>query len=269
MKRMNEILVAVVMLGAVGCGDDGGGTAGASEGTDATGATTTSASAGSESGEPTGTGESGEPTGTGESGEPTGTGESGEPTTTTGADTGVTTGEVGVLTPAQLVGSFASAGCESYPNGMGGNNYLTRSFTLTEASWHLDLVLFADEACTTKLFSAVIDGPYVLLGASATVDGATEGDFSFTTIVWTAHLQVMADTFTMSGCGAAPWEIEVPQDVTETGCIGVAHPIAECPTEHDVVALTGDDLYFGERITDMCSEAGRPAALGAYPVVRI
>ena len=173
------------------------------------------------------------------------------------------------LTPAQLVGSFASAGCEAYPNGMGGNNYLTRSFTLTEASWHLDLVLFADEACTSKLFTAVIDGPYALLGASATVAGATEGDFSFTTIVWTAHLPAMADTFTMSGCGSEPWEVEVPQDVTATGCIGVAHPIAECPTEHDVVALTGDDLYFGERITDMCSEAGRPAALGAYPVVRI
>lgn len=266
MKRMNQILVAVVMLGAVGCGDDGGGTAGASEGTDATGATgttgttTASASDGSESGEA----DTDEPTGAGESGE------SGEPTGTGEADTGEpTTGGAGALTPAELVGSFASAGCESYPNGMGGNNYLTRSFTLTEASWHLDLVLFADEACTTKLFSAVIDGPYVLLGASATVDGATEGDFSFTTIVWTAHLQAMADTFTMSGCGAAPWELEVPQDVTETGCIGVAHPIAECPTEHDVVALTGDDLYFGERITDMCTETGRPAALGAYPVVRI
>jgi hypothetical protein len=35
-----------------------------------------------------------------------------------------------------------------------------------------------------------------------------------------------------------------------------------------VVALSGDDLFFGERITDMCKEEGRPQALGPYPVVR-
>ncbi len=244
MRRINEILVAVAMMVASGCGDDGG-TADASEtGEASTGAAGTTGA--------TGEAPTSEPTGTAE-------GSTGE----------ASTGGAVALTPAELAGSFASAGCESYPNGMGGNNYLTRAFTLTAASWHLDLVLFADEACTTKLFTAVIDGPYALLGASATVAGATEGDFSFTTIVWTAHLPAMAETFTMSGCGAEPWGVEVPQDVTATGCIGVAHPIAECPTEHDVVALTGDELYFGERVTDMCTEAGRPAALGAYPVVRI
>jgi hypothetical protein len=56
--------------------------------------------------------------------------------------------------------------------------------------------------------------------------------------------------------------------VSTTGCIGVAHPVAECPIDHDVVALSGDDLFFGERITDMCKEEGRPQALGPYPVVR-
>jgi hypothetical protein len=197
------------------------------------------------------------------SGTGSGTGSSGEaPTTSDG-----TTGAAG-LTPEALVGEFTSAACESYANGMGGNNYLTRDFTLTASTWHLDLALFGDAACTAALFSVAIDGPYALLGPSATVAGATEGNFSFTTIVWTAHMQSMADTFTMAGCGGAPWEVEVPQDVTATGCIGVAHPIAECPTEYDVVALDGDDLYFGERITDMCGEPGRPAALGPFPVVR-
>ena len=99
---------------------------------------------------------------------------------------------------------------------------------------------------------------------SATVAGATEGEFAITSNVWTARQGFMADTFTMQGCGAAPWVVDEPQDVAGTGCIGVAHPIAECPREYDVVALLGDDLYFGERITDLCSKAGRPAALGAY-----
>ncbi len=192
--------------------------------------------------------------------------------TSTGAETSTgetpTTGGAAALTPADLVGNFKSAGCENYPNGMGGENYLTRDFTLTETNWHLELVLYGDAGCTAKLFSSVIDGPYTLLDLSATVAGATEGNFGAGTNVWTAHMQNMADTFTMAGCGAAPWEVEVPQDVAVTGCIGVAHPIAECPTEHDVVSLDGDDLYFGQRITDMCSEAGRPTALAAFPVVR-
>jgi len=198
-------------------------------------------------------------------------------TGTGGATTGATTGETpttgattgeGPLTAADLVGEFKSTGCEAFPNGMGGENYLTRAFTLTATTWHLDLVLYGDAGCTAKLFSSVIDGPYALLGASATVAGATEGNFSFDTIVWTAHMPSMAETFTMAGCGAAPWEVEVPQDVTATGCIGVAHPVAQCPIDHDVVALDGDDLFFGERVTDMCSEAGRPQALVPFPVVR-
>ncbi|MBA3550445.1 MAG: hypothetical protein H0T76_28550 [Nannocystis sp.] len=246
---MTTTMVAMAMLMAAGCNSgDGGDTEGAS-GTEAP-TTGTATTAGETSTGGTSTGE----TSTGET--PTSTGET------------PTTGGAAALTPADLVGSFKSPGCESYPNGMGGDNYLTRDFTLTETTWHLDLVLYGDAGCTAKLFTSVIDGPYTLLGASATVAGATEGDFGFGTIVWTAHMANMADTFTMAGCGAAPWEVEVPQDVTATGCIGVAHSIAQCPTDHDVVSLAGDDLYFGQRITDMCSEAGRPAALGPFPVVR-
>lgn len=192
------------------------------------------------------------------------------PTTSEEAgSTGVdgTTGAA-ALTPEELVGRYVSAGCEDYPDGKGGHTYLTRDFTLTTSTWHLELAIFMDAGCATPLFTSVIDGPYTLGAGSATVAGATEGEFAITSNVWTARQGFMADTFTMQGCGAAPWVVDEPQDVAGTGCIGVAHPIAECPREYDVVALLGDDLYFGERITDLCSEAGRPAALGAYPVVR-
>ena len=182
---------------------------------------------------------------------------------------GCDSGDDGKLTPDDLAGRYASGGCEDYPDGMGGHNYLTRDFTLTAKAWHLELAIYMDDACTTKLFSSVIDGPYTLGEPSARVEGATEGAFKFTTNKWTAHQGFMADTFTMSGCGAAPWVVGEAQDVTMTGCIGVAHPLADCPQEYDVVALSGDDLYFGERVTDMCSADGRPQALGAYPVVRL
>ena len=95
-----------------------------------------------------------------------------------------------------------------------------------------------------------------------------EGDFGFTTLVWTAKQQGAADLFNMAGCGAGGWEVDVPQDVGGTGCIGVAKPIAECPEEYDIVALDGDALDFGQRITDMCTLAGRPTALNNFPVMR-
>lgn len=188
-------------------------------------------------------------------------------TTDAGPTTGATTGGADVQ-PAELVGRWISEGCEAYPNGMGGENYLKRDFTLTETTWKLDLIIYGDPGCATPFFQAVIDGPYSLGGASAAVPGATEGDFAFTTIVWTARQQAAADLFNMSGCGAGGWMVDVPQDVGATGCIGVAHPIADCPKEHDIIALDGDALSFGQRITDMCTPAGRPTALNSYPVVR-
>lgn len=186
---------------------------------------------------------------------------------TTTTDSTTTSGPT-ALTPQDLLGEWVSV-CEAYPDGQGGMTYLTRDFTLTDKTWDLLLNVYADEACTTSLFTAAIHGPYTLSGLSAKVDGATEGQFAYETIDWTAHLQQMADTFTSAGCGAEPWQVEVPQDVTATGCIGVAHKISECPQEYDLVGI-GDDgkLYFGERITNLCTEAGRPAALGPYGLTK-
>lgn len=168
------------------------------------------------------------------------------------------------LTGADLAGRWASGGCEAYDDGQGGKSYLTRDFTLTADTWTLNLGLFGDEACSYALFTVEINGPYSLGGLSEIVPGATEGDFAFGSIVWTAQDQGLADTFTGAGCGTNAWEVGVPQDVSATGCIGVAHPIAECPTDHDVVALANGQLFFGERITNMCELAGRPKALGPY-----
>lgn len=167
-----------------------------------------------------------------------------------------------------LAGHWMTEGCEAYPNGQGGTNYLTRDFTLTESTWDLTFTLFGDEGCTVALFSAKIHGPYTLGALSAKVEGATEGQFAFETNEWTALTADMASAFTGAGCGSGAWEVGVTQDVTETGCIGVAHPVAECPEEYDVVAVDGDALYFGQRITDMCKEDGRPAALNTYAVYR-
>ena len=62
---------------------------------------------------------------------------------------------------------------------------------------------------------------------------------------------MLADAFTASKCGATAWQVEAPQDVTQTGCIGVAQPIAQCPREYDVVSVQGKDLYFGQRLASL------------------
>lgn len=172
------------------------------------------------------------------------------------------------LTGKDLQGEWVTEGCEAYPNGMGGESYLTRDFTLTETTWHLDLVIFGDKDCSFPLFSVAIDGPYTLGGLSAKVDGATEGEFAYTSNVWTALDASMVDVFNQAGCGAGNWAVGAPQEVGGTGCIGFAHKVSECPQEYDIVAIDGGALFFGERITDMCKEEGRPAALGAYSLAK-
>lgn len=189
---------------------------------------------------------------------------------TGGSDTGTSTTTAGAtpLTAKDLAGEWVSKGCEAYPNGQGGENYLTRDFTLTESTWDLSFSIFGDKDCTVPLFTSKIHGPYTLGALSAKVEGATEGQFGFETNEWTAHTADMAAAFTGAGCGSMPWEVDVPQDVTQTGCIGVARKVSECPQEYDVVSLDGDALSFGQRITDMCKEDGRPTALSAYAVYK-
>jgi len=185
-----------------------------------------------------------------------------------GTGGGTTSAGPQALTGKDVAGHWMSKGCESYPDGKGGNNYLTRDFTLTEKDWNLSLTIFGDAECKTALFSSKIHGPFTLGELSAKVDGATEGQFGITTNEWTAHVQAMADTFAQAQCGSGKWEVEKAQDVTATGCIGVAHKASECPEEYDIVSVEGDQLFFGQRITDMCKEDGRPAGLASYAVYK-
>lgn len=194
--------------------------------------------------------------------------ETGTPAPIDTADTGTDTGTgTDTLSPAELAGDWTSPSCEAYPDGNGGTSYLTRDFALTDARWALDVTIFGDAECSYGLFRIEIEGPYSLGGAS-TVAGATEGNFGFTTNQWTPLIEDMAVVFENAGCASGEWEVGEAQDVTGTGCIGVAHPIAECPVEHDIVSVDGDALYFGQRVTNMCEESGRPTALNSYAVTR-
>ena len=170
------------------------------------------------------------------------------------------------LSSSELVGDWSSEGCEAYPDGQGGTNYLTRNFTFTDERWDLTFKIFGDEACSYPLFSGKIEGPYVLGEPSEVVEGATQGTFAFATQTWTAHAEDMVNVFNQSACGNGSWAVGVPQDVSTTGCIGVAKPLTACAQEYDVVRVDGKSLYFGQRITNMCEPEGRPTALNSYAV---
>jgi hypothetical protein len=167
--------------------------------------------------------------------------------------------------PQDLAGTWASATCES----AGNNNYIQRHFTLTENTWTLNLVAFGDAQCQAKLFTARIQGPYTLVKDSEAVPGATEGNFGFGELYMTPHMQPLADAFQNAKCGSGTWKVGEEQRTTETGCL-FFKPTSACGTDHDLVKVEGNQLFFGQRPADndMCAPEKRPAALAALPVVK-
>lgn len=170
--------------------------------------------------------------------------------------------------PQDLAGRWDSPTCEAIPNGDGSNSYVQRHFQLTESSWTLNLDAFGDARCQTKLFTARVAGPYTLVKDSDAVPGATEGDFGFGERYLTAHVQPLADAFAQSGCGTGTWTVGAEQAIP--GACLFFKPIAQCGTDHDLVKVDGDKLFFGQRPADndMCVPGKRPAALAALPVVK-
>lgn len=172
------------------------------------------------------------------------------------------------LTRGELAGRWVSERCEAVPQADGSTGYLSRDFWITAEDWSLELTIWTDPACSVPGFTASISGPYTLGGLAPRVPGATEGDFGYRSIRFTAHDEAFAGIFAANGCGSGEWEPGVPQEVGDTGCIGVAPVIAQCPVDHDVVLRDGARLFFGARSADMCSADGRPRALATAPVRR-
>jgi hypothetical protein len=168
-----------------------------------------------------------------------------------------------------LKGTWTSEVCEVMPNADGSKTYFKRVFDLTEQDWKLNFETFSDAGCTSRLFTARFEGPYELQKDSETVKGATEGNFRFARHSMTAHVQPVADWFQSAGCGAAAWAVGVEQDTSTKGCVFL-RPVSACGTDHDIVKLDGNKLYFGQRPADgdMCTPEKRPTALTATAVVR-
>ncbi|WP_164008721.1 hypothetical protein [Pyxidicoccus trucidator] len=170
--------------------------------------------------------------------------------------------------PQDLAGRWDSPTCEASPNGDGSTSYVQRHFQLTESAWTLELDVFGDAQCQTKLFTARLLGPYTLERDSEKVAGATEGNFSFGERYLTAHIQPLADAFAQSGCGTGTWTVGAEQSVP-AACLSFK-ALAGCSTDHDLVKVDGNQLFFGQRPADndMCAPDKRPLALAPLPVIK-
>jgi len=166
--------------------------------------------------------------------------------------------------PADLAGRWGSA-CVDPGNGQA----FRLLFDLTETTWSLAYEAFGDAVCATPSLTVQIDGGYALGNASAVVDGAREGRFDFARKTVTPHSAGAADFLTQA-CGRPGFVAGEAADITG-GCAGLgAYPVAECPSDHDIVLLddTGS-LHFGARPQDnnMCTPEKRPTATG-LPLTR-
>jgi Adenomatosis polyposis coli down-regulated 1 len=142
-------------------------------------------------------------------------------------------------------------------------------FAFFDGEWGIAFTQFADEACRTRLMTAVLRGTYEAAGPSRVAAGAYEATFRFRykglTVFDDALLARVA-----ASCGFGPWRKSEERDVTSRGCLWL-EPLAACAQEFDLIALEGRFLYLGERPSagqNICVPERRPSRLRAVPLVR-
>jgi hypothetical protein len=147
--------------------------------------------------------------------------------------------------------------------------YITRDYTFTNDAFRAVTTVYGDPVSGIKFYTATVDGTYTLVGESNTVAGATDIDFTIVRITMKPDSPAFVDIFMRSGCGDGIWGLDVPQDVSDTGCLSLAS-IEACPVEYNIVKIQGDFLQMGLRPADgnICSPENRPIELSAKVLAR-
>jgi len=140
--------------------------------------------------------------------------------------------------------------------------YGTRTFRFADGKWELTFVYALDPAMTQVVFEFHTEGPYKVVGTSATVVGAFD-----TTFYEDAKAVTLRATDTKlveaMGLGNCNLKLNVKTDISTSGCAGWK-PVAECREDHDLLAIdAAGKLFFGVRPADndMCTPDKRPTAL--------
>ena len=155
-----------------------------------------------------------------------------------------------------LSGTYVSPAVEDWYGGFG-----TREFIFRDGQWQLIFTHALDPAMTLRTFQFRTGGGYEVTAPSSAVAGAHEAtfreDWKHVTLL-TGIPEVIAG-MGMADCGLTP---NLETDISATGC-AAWRPVAECGSDHDLLAMDAGGLYFGQRPADndMCTPDKRPTAL--------
>ncbi|WP_214319690.1 hypothetical protein [Nonomuraea sediminis] len=118
-------------------------------------------------------------------------------------------------------------------------------FWLHSPFWAIHFNSYKDADCTQRLFELIITGFWELLAPSTATQGARDANFSRT--------KVCLRLFDADVIASAPgtWTPGEWKDVSHGGCPSIDLPgVDDCPLEYDLLGMSGDRLYFGQRHHD-------------------
>ena len=155
-----------------------------------------------------------------------------------------------------LSGTYISPAPEHWYGGFG-----TREFVFANGQWMLIFTHALDPAMTMRTFQFRTGGGYSVGDASPQVPGAYRTafaeDWKHVTLLATDPGLIAA--MGMADCALTP---NLETDISAPGC-AAWRPVADCGTDHDLLALDASGLRFGVRPpdNDMCTPDKTPTAL--------
>lgn len=168
------------------------------------------------------------------------------------------------VTSRPIVGSWVGEQVDEVPAPGGGTAFLRRSLVFTVDRETLKLEAFLDAEQRVPLFTYESEGPYRVVGPSASVPGAVEIDLTNDMSLVTIHREA-PEVWRAINLGACP--LVVGQAVEVSTCAaGPPFNTSRC-VDQDLLHLDDTDrLRFGDQSVDRC--AGRPTALDRAAYLR-
>ncbi len=143
-------------------------------------------------------------------------------------------------------------------------------FVFLAREWAIEVTQFADAECMRPTMKAFFSGSYTITQPSPHVAGAYDATFGFSYKALTLYDEALLAQVNRGACGARTWQRGEPRDVSVTGCLWIV-PVSACAQEFDLVKLTGQRLFLGERPKpgqDLCAESRRARTLRTLALVR-
>jgi hypothetical protein len=161
---------------------------------------------------------------------------------------------------AGLNGTWASTVPEPWYGGYG-----TREFVFSGGTWQLIFTHALDRDMTMRTFQFRTGGDYRVGAPGPAGSYATDFDEDWKHLTVYTTDPGLQKAFGVDQCALTP---NLEADISDTGC-AAWRAVAVCGTDHDLLKVDGDAMYFGVRPADndMCTPDKRPTAL-LPPIMR-